>query len=117
MNYLNKTFPLIVISDFVEKFSFVLEDAVQGFQWNNVQATVHPLVIYYTKENIDKLEHINLVEISECMTNDKGADKFWQLMIDYLKHNFCTAQQMGQHHNIKTNQTFSTFASINQTST
>ena len=33
---LKQNFPLIVISDFVEKFSFVLEDAVQGFQWNNV---------------------------------------------------------------------------------
>ena len=37
----------IVMLDFAENYSFVVQDEVQGFHWNNVQATLHPFVIYY----------------------------------------------------------------------
>ena len=40
----------IVLVDFAEIYSFVIQDEVQGFHWNNVQATLHPIVIYY-KQN------------------------------------------------------------------
>ena len=39
-----------VLLDFAENYSFVIEDEVQGFHWNNIQATVHPIVIY-NREN------------------------------------------------------------------
>ena len=34
----------MVTADFSENYSFVLQDAVQGFHWNNAQATIHPLL-------------------------------------------------------------------------
>ena len=34
----------IVLVDFAENYSFVVQDEVQGFQWNNLQATLHPIV-------------------------------------------------------------------------
>jgi hypothetical protein len=34
-------------ADFSENYSFVIQDAIQGFHWNNSQATVHPFVAYY----------------------------------------------------------------------
>ena len=37
----------VVIGDFSENYSFVLQDAAQGFHWNNSQATIHPFVAYY----------------------------------------------------------------------
>ena len=40
----------IVLVDFAENYSFVVQDEVQGFHWNNLQATLHPIVIYY-REN------------------------------------------------------------------
>ena len=40
----------IILVDFAENYSFVVQDAVQGFHWNNSQATLHPVVIYY-KQN------------------------------------------------------------------
>ena len=40
----------IVLVNFAENYSFVVQDEVQGFHWNNVQATLHPIVIYY-REN------------------------------------------------------------------
>lgn len=32
----------IVIADFSLNYSFVVQDEVQSFHWNNLQATVHP---------------------------------------------------------------------------
>ena len=37
----------IVLVDFAENYSFVVQDEVQGFHRNKVQATLHPIVIYY----------------------------------------------------------------------
>lgn len=36
----------IVLLDFSEIYSFIVQDAIQGFHWENSQATVHPLVVY-----------------------------------------------------------------------
>ena len=40
----------IVLVDFSENYSFVVQDEVQAFHWNNVQATLHPIVIYYREQ-------------------------------------------------------------------
>jgi len=37
----------IVLLDFAENYSFIVQDAVQGFHWENSQATLHPFAIYY----------------------------------------------------------------------
>ena len=50
---------LIIICDFAENFSFVLQDGAQGFHGNNSQATVHTFVIYY--KNDSELTHLKLV--------------------------------------------------------
>ena len=39
---------LLIVADFSENYAFVLQDAAQGFHWNNAQATIHPFVIYYS---------------------------------------------------------------------
>ena len=35
-----------LLLDFAENYSFVCQDSVQGFHWNNNQATVHPFIFY-----------------------------------------------------------------------
>ena len=54
--------------DFSENFSFVVQDAAQGFHWNCAQATIHPWVYYYKNDN--ELKHGSFTVISECNTND-----------------------------------------------
>ena len=44
------THSAIVLVDFAENYSFVVQDEVQAFHWNNVQATLHPIVIYYREQ-------------------------------------------------------------------
>lgn len=37
----------IIVLDFSENYSFVVQNAVQSFHWNNQQCTIHPAVLYY----------------------------------------------------------------------
>ena len=37
----------ILVGDFSENYSFVVQDAAQGFHWVNSQATLHPFVFYF----------------------------------------------------------------------
>lgn len=88
LRHMKENLPLnecIVLCDFAENYCFVLQDAAQGFHWNNAQATIHPFVIYYCNEE-SKLQHLSLVIISDCMAHDTVAVHLFQrLMIDFLK--------------------------------
>ena len=37
----------VIVGDFSENYSFIVQNAAQGFHWDNSQCTVHPFVIYY----------------------------------------------------------------------
>ncbi|GBN03596.1 hypothetical protein AVEN_201855-1 [Araneus ventricosus] len=77
----------IVLCNFAENYTFILQDAAQGFHWNNAQATIHPFVIYYVDEETKKKAHPSLV-ISDCVVHDTVAVHLFQyLMIDFLKQN------------------------------
>lgn len=79
----------IVTLDFSENYAFVVQEAVQGFHWNNNQATVHPFVIYYQNQETKKLEHISYVGVSDCLEHDTVAVfMFQQKMIQCLKQAF-----------------------------
>jgi len=67
---------IAVICDFSENYSFVIQDEVQSFHWNNVQATLHPFVIYYSKDN--NIEHTSFVVISDCLKHDTVAVHLFQ---------------------------------------
>lgn len=41
---------VILLLDFAENFSFIIQDEIQGFHWENSQCTVHPFVMYYKNE-------------------------------------------------------------------
>ena len=40
----------IVLLDFAENYSFIVQDAIQSHHWNNSQATLHLFVIYFKNE-------------------------------------------------------------------
>jgi hypothetical protein len=53
---------VIVFWDFSENYSLIIQDAAQGFHWNNQQATNHPFVNYFKNSNND-LENLRFVII------------------------------------------------------
>ena len=52
---------VILQGDFAEKFSYVIQDEVQSFHWENKQATLHPFVAYHRLAD-GTLEHSNICE-------------------------------------------------------
>ena len=77
----------LITADFSENYSFVLQDAAQGFHWNNSQATIHPFVAYYLDRG--KLHHLSFVVISDCLHHDTVAVYLFQKsLIDFLKNKF-----------------------------
>ena len=75
---------LVVTADFSENYAFVLQDAAQGFHWNNLQATIHPFVCYYSESW--KACHLSFVVISDCLHHDTVAvNLFQKKLIAHLK--------------------------------
>jgi hypothetical protein len=74
----------IVLLDFAENYSFIIQDAVQGHHWDNSQATLHPFVIYYISE--DQLKCLNVCIISDCLKHDTiTVHAFISAMVSHLK--------------------------------
>eukprot|EP00731_Ephydatia_muelleri_P007530 Em0003g1778a len=67
----------IVIADFSENYSFVVQDEVQSFHWNNLQATIHPFLCYY-KNSDGKLDSVCFTIISENTDHDIIAVHLFQ---------------------------------------
>jgi hypothetical protein len=74
----------IILLDFAENYSFVVQDAVQGHHWNNSQATSHPFVSCY--QTGDELKCVNYCVVSDCLQHSTTAvHAFISAMIDKLK--------------------------------
>ena len=75
---------ITVIADFSENYSFVIQDAAQGFHWNNSQSTIHPFVAYYTDG--DQQHELSYVIISDRLYhNTVAVYTFQKCLISYLK--------------------------------
>ena len=61
----------LILLDFSENYSFIVQDQTQSFYWNNLQATVHPFVIYYRENN--EVKHTSKVIFSDCLNHDSVA--------------------------------------------
>lgn len=65
-----------VIADFSENYSFVVQDEIQAFHWNNGSATIHPFVCHYIKEG--KLTKLCYIVISQSTQHDTVAVHLFQ---------------------------------------
>ena len=59
-----KPLDIILQGDFTENFSYVVQDEIQSFHWENKQATLHPFVAYHTLAD-GTLEHCNNCGVSD----------------------------------------------------
>ncbi|XP_044577453.1 uncharacterized protein LOC123260425 [Cotesia glomerata] len=76
-----------VVFDFAENYAFVVQEAAQGFHWNNDQATIFPMVIYYNEN--DTIKHLSFVGISDCLKHDTVLIYLFQeQLIAFLKKKF-----------------------------
>ena len=84
---------IVVSADFSENYAFILQDAAQGFQWNNSQATIHPFVAYFRES--DSINHLSFVIISDILHHDTIAGYLYQKrLIAFLKKNLVAPQKI-----------------------
>ena len=77
---------LAILMDFAENYSFIVQDAVQGFHWENSQATLHPFVVYYKELGNEEVQSSSLCIISDCPRHDTIAvHVFLRESVEYLK--------------------------------
>ncbi|KAJ1375148.1 hypothetical protein SESBI_51341 [Sesbania bispinosa] len=84
----------LVLCDFAENYTCVIQDAVQDYHWTNDQVTIHPFVAYYKEEG--EVKHLSHVIISDHMTHDTmtvyafldNATTFLKSKIKNLKKNY-----------------------------
>ena len=70
---------------------FVLQDEVQSFHWNKIQATLHPKLIYYKVNNVLKCDSICF--ISDDLLHDVSTVyHVMKLTIDHVKSNISQEQ-------------------------
>ena len=58
----------IILLDFAENYTFMVQDVIQFSYWNNTQAMIHPFVIYYKQDGT--LKHKSLACISDMLQHD-----------------------------------------------
>ena len=75
---------VLILLDFAEKYSFAVQDAVQGYHWNNSQATLHHFVAYHL--NCNTLVSKIFCVISDEMKHDTTAvHKFMSVILPQTK--------------------------------
>jgi len=83
----------IILLDFVENYSFVVQDAVQGFYWDNSQATLRLFAIYYKEE--DELKCMSACIISDSMIHDTTTvHAFITRLLSHLKEELPTKTRL-----------------------
>ena len=60
-----------ILLDFAENYSFIVQDAIQGYHWNNSQATLHAIVVYNKKSGI--LCSKTYCLISNCLNHNTNS--------------------------------------------
>ena len=69
----------IILLDFAENYIYIAQYAVQGYHWNNSQATLHPFVVYYRDEE-DQNEG-NYCVLSDCLKHNASTVHSFQYVV------------------------------------
>ena len=78
---------VILQGDFAENFSYVIQDEVQSFHWENKQATLHPFVAYHRLAD-GTVEHSNICVVSDTEHTTTTVYAFLNVIIPYLRTRF-----------------------------
>ncbi len=75
----------VVLADFSENYSVVIQDEVQGYHWTKDQITVHPFVAYFVNES-DNQQAKSFVCFSENLQhNTVAVFSFQKRVMESLK--------------------------------
>lgn len=69
--------------DFSDNYSFVLQNEVESFHWNNSQATIYITAMYYRQTGEIKFKSF---VISECLTQNMVATYIYIIFLMVQEH-------------------------------
>ena len=76
----------VLILDFAENYSFIVQDCAQSYNWNNTHATIHLFVLYYQNPETKEISSASFSFISNCMTHTITVYAFLKTLInDHIK--------------------------------
>uniref|UniRef100_A0A6P7GVN1 Uncharacterized protein LOC114343446 n=1 Tax=Diabrotica virgifera virgifera TaxID=50390 RepID=A0A6P7GVN1_DIAVI len=76
----------VVLCDFAENMTFVVQDEIQSFHWSNPQATLHPFVFYYKQNDEDGIKCKSLCIISDNLDhNTATVHTFQKYFVEEVK--------------------------------
>ena len=112
---------VLVLLDFAENYSFLIQEAIQRYHWNNNQATLHPFVVNRRENQILTVESLRM--ISDHMKQDSNAVHdflgkvlnlfYWKIVGPHYNNAFMSV--MVPAHNIRTTKILLIFATMCQT--
>ena len=74
------------MGDFAENYTFVVQDEIQSYHWCKKQCSLHPIVIYFMKE---QLEEPSFCVISEDLNHVGFVNQVIHQTVDHIKTNIC----------------------------
>ena len=78
---------VIILLDYAENYSFLNQDEIQSAQWNDVQTTLHPVVIYEfsnSKLNV----HSTCIISNHLFLNISAIHSFIKIVLDHIEKLF-----------------------------
>ncbi len=72
---------LVVVGDFAENYTFVVQDEIQSFHWSKSSCTLHPIVLYFKQDG--KLIHQSYCFISDDLEHDTNF--VYELQCELMK--------------------------------
>ena len=85
---------VLVVGDFAENYSFVVQNAAQGQHWNNSQCTLHPFVCYFRGPD-STIQHESFCFISDCTKHSTAmVHTFLKTLIPLLKDKHPTLKKV-----------------------
>lgn len=85
----------VIICDFAENFSFIIQDEIQGYHWNKAQCTIHPFVIYYREQAGTDVKCQSLIVIAESLDHNVCSVYQFQLkLFQYLKQKLSNVRKL-----------------------
>ena len=64
-------YTVLVLADFSENYTFIVQNEVQSYHWNRRYCTLHPVVIYFKREN--ELLHQSFCFLSDDLEHDTNS--------------------------------------------
>ena len=78
---------VILLCDFAENFTYVIQDEIQSYHWTQNQATIHPIVMYYKAD--DTIMHKSFCFISNELHHDTAmVYSIQKMFLTHIKRHF-----------------------------